>query len=314
MNFAEEIRKTAVIGAGQMGHGIAQSFAQAGYPVMLHDITPERVEAAMDRIRQNLNMFVANDLTTASKAERAMARITGTTDLHAAVADADFIEEAVFENLAIKRELYGRLEGICQPETIIASNTSGMMPTDLAANMQRPERFVVAHFWKPPYLVRLVEVVAGKRTAPGLAAHVSSFLESVNKKPVIVRKEAPGYIGNRIQYAIIREAAHMVDEGIASAEDVDMAIVEGFGIRFSFAGIFKITDLTSQELVASICSYLLKDLGNETGVPKAVADKVEARELGAPTGKGFYDWSPESIAEIRKIWDEALIHQMKQRG
>jgi len=293
-----------------MGHGIAQSFAQAGYPVMLHDVAKEQVEGGFDRIRQNLDTFVSHGLITRQDASKTLRRITTTTSVHEASADADLIEEAVFEDMGVKRALYRALELACRPDTIIASNTSGMMPTQLAAEMIHPERFLVAHFWKPPYLVRLVEVVAGQRTAASVLDQVCQFLESVDKKPIVVQKEVPGYIGNRIQYAIIREAAHIVAQGIARTQDVDTAIVEGFGIRFGFAGIFQIADLAGLDLVSNICSYLLADLGTETGVPEVIAQKVAEGHIGARAGRGFYEWTPEERAAIQGRWDAALIQQL----
>ena len=188
------IRHTAVIGAGQMGHGIAQSFALAGFPVNLHDLNEERVRSGFEQIGENLNTFVAHGLATKEDADSALERITTTSDLERAVAGADLILEAIFEDLMVKRELYAEVESVCRPHAIIASNTSGMMPTDLAAKMAHPERFLVAHFWKPPHLVRLVEVIAGEKTADGLVEQVCRFLEEVDKRPIVVRKEAPGYI------------------------------------------------------------------------------------------------------------------------
>ena len=314
MSYVRDIKRVAVIGAGQMGHGIAQVFAQAGLPVMLHDVSEEKVQVGLEMVRANLDMFIANDLIAPEEADKAYRRIEGTTDLSRAVQDADFIEEAVYEDLSLKREVYYKIEKACRPDTIIASNTSGLMPTDLAAQMEHPERFLVAHFWKPPYLVRLVEVVAGQKTALGLAEHVSEFLQSAKKKPVILRKEVPGFIGNRIQYAIVREATHMIDQGMATPEDVDMAIVEGFGIRFSFAGICRINDAQGLDLIKSISSYIMRELGSSTEVPKVVADKVAAGDLGVKTGKGYYEWTPESVVEFRGVWDRALIEQMKKRG
>jgi 3-hydroxybutyryl-CoA dehydrogenase len=257
MPFLKEIKNITVIGAGQMGHGIAQAFAEAGYHVRLYDTSLERLESGLSRIRENLDILISNKLTIPEEAIAILGRIQGFTELKAAVKGSDFIEEAIFENLELKQKLYERLESIVSLDTIIASNTSGMMPTDLSAKMTHPDRFLVAHFWKPPHLVNLVELVAGEKTDPHILDNVYQLLELINKKPIIVKREIPGFIGNRIQYAIAREAMHMVDQGIASPEDIDLAIVEGFGIRFSFAGIFKIIDLMGLDLAASIWKWVL---------------------------------------------------------
>ena len=227
----KDIRNIAVIGAGLMGHSIAQEFAVSGYRVSLNDVSEERLDHARERIRQNLEMLGRSD-----EWDGVASRITFTGDLRTAVEGADLVIEAITENLDIKRELFAELESICGSDTILASNTSTYMPSQLAEATQNPERVIVMHYFNPPHVVPLVEVVGGRDTSPDTVETVRDLLVSQGKKPVVLEKEALGFIGNRLQAALLRECFALVENGVVRPEDIDTVVTTSFGRRLGVAG------------------------------------------------------------------------------
>ena len=235
----ERINRIAVVGAGTMGHAIGQTFAQAGYAVVLHDLVADRLQRARDRIERNLSEMVALRVIPSEQIGLTLGRIELNTSLSDAVGDADLVLESVFEDRALKRDVFGKLDRLCRAPTILASNTSEIVPSTFAAATGRPDRVVTAHYFYPAHLVPLVEVVPCPETSADTIATVSAVLKASGKTPVVMRKEAPGFIANRLQVALLREAVHMVERGIATPEEINQVITLSFGRRMGTLGLFK---------------------------------------------------------------------------
>lgn len=306
------IRTVAVIGAGFMGHGIGQEFTTAGYDVVLHDLTDAHLEQARRNITRNLDELVRWGVLPAESAPAALARIRCTTDLPAAAAPADLVIEAVFESLELKQQLFARLDALCPPHAILASNTSTLMPSMLAEATDRPERVLVAHFFYPPALLPLVEVVPHPRTAPEVVEEVCALLRQMGKSPIVVRKEALGFIANRLQFALQREALYLVEQGIATAQEVDTAVRDGFGRRLAVAGPLEIAEPIGWDLELRIQGYLFPDLCASLAPSPLVRDKVRQGRLGVKSGQGFYTWTPETAEDWRRRMVAALVERARR--
>jgi len=303
----QPIRQIAVIGAGLMGHGIALDFALAGFEVNLQDVDDQKLAQATATIQATLQMLAAAGVVPRENAGAVSARIRAVRELQAAASPADLVIESVFEDLALKRKIFAELDQCCPPHTILASNTSSFPPTQLAAGIGRADKVIVAHYFNPPYLLPLVEVVKGAATSEETAAAICALLTSVGKKPVLLKKEAPGFVGNRLQAALIREAMAIVSRGIADPKDVDAVLRYGFGRRLASAGVFELLDVAGLDLARAVASALLPDLDASNDVPAWFREKVARGELGAKTGQGFYSWTPESAAARGRELGLALL-------
>lgn len=303
--------KIAIIGAGTMGHGIAQVFALAGFQVTLTDRDPQVRQNALPRIQRNLQTCLAYEFISQAEAAAVPERITVVADLSSAVAGADFVVEAVFEDLATKHDLLGQVEAHCSAQTIIASNSSSFRVGDMASVLRRPERFLGTHFWNPPYLIPLVEVIRGAQTAPKVVEATVTLLKEAGKYPALVQKDVAGFVGNRLQHALRREAIAIVAEGIASPEDVDLIARLSFGLRLPVSGPLETVDLGGLDLTLAIQAYLLPELDRSTEPKPLLRDKVARGELGAKAGRGFYDWPPGRQAQVIQRRDEALLSLLK---
>lgn len=297
------IQHISVVGAGLMGHGIAQEFAVAGFDVRLHDRSDELLHSAVANVRANLERLGFD----ASRIDAALQRIAPSPRLDEVVAEADLVIEAVFENLALKHELLRSLERLCPPVAILASNTSSFMPSRLAEVLARPERLLITHYFNPPYLIPLVEVVPSPRTDPAHVAVVSQLLESIGKKPVLVRKEATGFVANRLQLALYREALSIVDQGIADPETVDQAVRYGFGRRLAAAGPIEVFDLAGLDTILAVAGQIVPDLSSSAAVPESLKSHVQDGHLGVKSGRGFHEWTPERAEELRRRLAGALV-------
>lgn len=309
------IRSVAVVGAGLMGHGIAQVFAQAGYPVALYDKDPAALERALAGIRANLRLLEEHGLSTPTAAEQTLARLTLAHDLAPAVAGVDLVVEAVYEDLAVKQEVFHTLDRLCPPTTILASNTSGLSATALAQATSRPDRVLVTHFWNPPHLIPLVEVVRAPTTSEATVQTVVALLRAVGKVPVVVQKDIPGFVGNRLQYALFREAVALVQAGVVSPEDVDTVVRLSLGRRYGVIGPLETADLNGVDLFARIAHYLYPTLDCAQDTQPYHQRLVAEGRLGVRVGRGFYDWTPERAqARIRERDAELLRWLRRDRG
>ena len=312
MSSPFSITHVAVIGTGQMGPGIAQTSALAGYPTVVIGRSEEGLERARNRIKANLDAMLPYGLVKTEDIEQMYSRLTFKVGFEAA-SDADLVIEGITEDLALKQQIFAELETICKPNAILISTTSGMRATDIAKNMQRPERMLVGHYWNPPHLLPLVEVAPGEKTSPDATQALIAFLRTTGHSPVLCRKEALCFVANRMQHALWREALAIVEQGIATPEEVDEAMKTSFGARTPVLGIFEHLDLVGVETCYSIHSYLLADLDNQKGPNRLLQEKMDKGELGAKVGNGFYDWSKKSAADVLKARDTLLLELAQKR-
>jgi len=303
----DDIRTVAVIGAGLMGHGIALEFALAGLHVRVHDVSSEKLDDGRRSIQRSLSILTTAGLVTTEQADAAVRSLQLTTDIREIVPDVDLVVEAVLEDLDLKRSIFAQLDTLCPDRTILSSNTSTLMPSSIASATRRPDRVLVTHYFNPPYLLPLVEVVGGENTSDETVSTICQFLTNLGKRPVIVRKEVPGFIGNRLQMALVREALSLVEHGVATAEDVDAVIRFSFGRRLSAAGIFEIFDIAGWDLVRAIALNLLPSIESSSQVSPLLDRMVENGEVGVKAGKGFYSWTEESADGLRQRIASALI-------
>lgn len=293
------IRRIAVVGAGLMGHGIALELAAHGYAVTLHDQSAEQLERARANIGEGLGRLVEAGRISAETAAEAPARITASGDLREAVAGADLVIEAVSENLEVKRAIFREIDAWAPPHAILASNSSTFMPSQLAAATNRPDKVIVAHYFNPPHLLPLVELVRGAETSDETVETLRTLYTGIGKSPAVVQKEAPGFVGNRMQMALLREALAIVEAGIATPEDVDTIIKTGFGRRLSVAGVFEIFDAAGLDVTLAVADQLFPEIDNSTAAHPYLRERAARGDFGLKTGKGFYDWTPEDAAALR---------------
>ncbi len=308
----DDIQQIAVIGAGLMGHGIAQEFAFAGYQVHLHDVSQAQVDAGIERIRDNLQLFVENDLARSEQIDETLNRIHGSDQLETVGREADFVIEAVIENLPLKQEVFRQLDQICPTHTILASNTTAQMPSQIGAFTQRQDQILNTHYFNPPYLIPLVELIRSPKTSDETLHVTYDLMVKIGKTPAVIQKEVPGFVGPRLQAAVIREAFSIVERGIATAEDVDLVVRNSFGRRLSVAGPFQVFELAGWDLVLAAFEELYKDLNNSSEINPLLREMVEDDKLGVKSGEGFYEWTPERIDEIRGKMNRVLIGRMQE--
>ena len=282
-----EIRRVAVIGAGTMGHGIAQVAAMAGFPVTLVDTSAEILHGAVDRIRQNLDEGVRRGKVTEAVREAALASIATETSLPAAVRDADLVVEAVPERLELKRQVFRELDAHAPATALLATNTSSLSITEIQDGLARASRVLGLHFFNPVHINALVEVVRGERTDPGVVEAGVAFARRIGKEPIVV-KDSPGFASSRLGVLLGLEAMRMLEEGVASAEDIDKAMEIGYRHPM---GPLRLTDLVGLDVRLDIARYLHSKLGGERFRPPAILERLVAEgHLGRKTGRGFYTW------------------------
>lgn len=307
---ASQIKTVTNIGAGTMGHAIALQFAIYGYPVRLYDRSQSGLDHGMELIKDDLAKFITAGIVTDS-AQEILDRIQTTTDFKVALDNTDFVIESIVEDETIKKQVWTEIEQHVSPETILATNTSGLSPSALQSVLEHPERFVVAHFFNPAQLMPLVEVVPGKETSQETVDTTLELIKGIGKHAVPLKKEALGFVGNRIQLAVLREAFKIVNDGIASPEAVDDIVKYSLGRRWNLVGPIASADLGGLDVFDHISEYLYPDLANDTGEDPSLAKKVAANELGLKTGKGFFDWNGDAGQQIIAERDQKLLQQIK---
>lgn len=293
-----DVSVVGVVGAGLMGHALALEFARSGYEVRLHDELESQLESVPERVRNIISILAEFGLAEANDAEQVMERIVCTPDLKAMAEASDFVVEAVAENLSIKRKVFTELDAICRPGVILASNTSAISPTALGNATRRPEQVLVTHYFNPPYLLPAVEVVPGKETSTESVEAAVAICRSIGKEPAVLNAEIGGFVVNRLQFALYREASFLVDEGIISSEDLDRLVVTSIGNRLGVYGPFKIADLAGLDVYESICRSVFPVLDNSDGPSNSLRKLVESGHLGAKSGRGVYDWSRGVLTEV----------------
>ncbi|MFO7783136.1 MAG: 3-hydroxyacyl-CoA dehydrogenase family protein [Thermodesulfobacteriota bacterium] len=284
-----DIKKIGVVGAGAMGNGIAQVAAQIGCDVVLRDIKDEFVERGMKAIDKFLSKSVEKGKLEASEKDAIIGRIKGTTDM-GDLKDVDFVVEAVIEDLELKKGVFKELDDLCRPEVILASNTSSMSLTEIAAATNRQDKVCGMHFFNPVPIMKLVEVIRGFSTSDETVAATTSLAQKMGKVTVEVKKDSPGFIVNRIMIPHMIEAIKIVEEGIASIEDVDIAVKNGLNYPM---GPFELMDLTGIDIAYFVNEYFYKELNKESKwvSPNLLKTMIRANKLGRKTGGGWYDYS-----------------------
>jgi 3-hydroxybutyryl-CoA dehydrogenase len=279
-------KKLAVIGAGLMGSGIAQVSAQAGWDVVLRDVTDEALARGRGGIEASYAKFVGKGKLAEADAEQALARITTTTDLEA-VADADIVVEAVFEKVEVKREIFQALDKIAKDDAVLASNTSAIPITKIAAATSRPERVVGTHFFSPVPMMQLCELVRGYKTSDETLATAREFAESVGKTCIVVNRDVAGFVTTRLISALVVEAAKLHESGVATAEDIDIACKLGFGHAM---GPLATADLTGVDILMHATENIYTESQDEKfAPPESMRRMVDAGDIGRKSGQGFYE-------------------------
>jgi 3-hydroxybutyryl-CoA dehydrogenase len=295
--------RISVVGAGLMGHGIAQVFALAGHDVTIYDSFEKTLTTAKDRILANLK-DLGDD-------QSAVNRVTQQGDLALAVRDADYVVEAVLEDLALKQKLFAEIEKHVRTDTILASNTSVIPITSIMQGLEKRDRALGTHWWNPPFLVPLVEVIETQWTSPATVDFTMKLHADAGKKPAHVKKDVPGFIGNRLQHALWREAVSLVERGICDAETVDTVIKAAFGRRIAVLGPLENADMVGTDLTLAIHQNVLGDIESRPGPSPYLEKLVKDGKLGFKTGEGFRKWSSEEQTALRA---KVLQHLKKARA
>lgn len=307
----EELSSVAVLGAGIMGSGIAQIFAQAGFEVWLYSRTEETLQNAIKKIEHNQETLVANNALSPENAREALRRISTTTDLVEAVDGVDLVNENLPEQLELKQEVFENLGEISLPETLLTTDTSGLSITEIAERTSHPGRVAGMHWWNPPHIVPLVEIVRGESTTDQTVKTLYTLLEKLGKKPVVVKKDVPGFIGNRLQSAIFREILYLLENEVAEPKDIDVVMKYGPGFRYSAIGPVQTMDLAGLDTVVSVSDYLFKELDRSTKPNRLLKKLVKEGKLGAKTGSGLYEYTEEALARIIRERDEKFIQVLR---
>jgi 3-hydroxybutyryl-CoA dehydrogenase len=310
----DEIKNISVLGAGIMGHGIAQSFIMGGYNVRLYDVKDSILDTAINHIKKGLDLFCREGLLSDKEVVAAFARLKIFTDLKDVVADASFIVEAAPEDLALKQKLLSDVEERCPTEAIIASNTSSLTLKDMGVNVKNKKRLIITHWFNPPAIIPVVELVKGAETSDETLQTAYALHEKIKKVPVKINMEMPGHLVNRIQAAMAREVFDLYEKGVASGEDIDKAVKGSIGFRLASIGPLLTADLGGLDLWLK-GTKLLSQLQNSTEPSPVLQKLVAAGHLGIKTGKGFYEYEADfyqkEIDEVIQRRDHELICRLK---
>jgi 3-hydroxybutyryl-CoA dehydrogenase len=297
--------KIGVVGGGLMGHGIAYLFAAAGHHVNVFEPFAE-IRSALPRRLQAIVDLLGDDPLP-------LQRIAAHDSLAAAMGGADWVFEAAPEKLPIKQEIFAAIERLVTPTTILASNSSAIPSTEIGRHLAHRERMIGTHFWNPPHLVPLVEVIQNEKTSAEVVQRTMRLLRQAGKVPVHVRRDIPGFVGNRLQHAMKREAIALVAAGVCDAETIDTVVREGFGARTAVLGPMEQADLVGLDLQLDVAEVLYGDLDRMAGPHPFLREKVKAGKLGMKAGEGFRKWTPEQADAVRNRLSRFLAEQAKAR-
>ena len=306
----QAIKNVTIVGAGTMGHSLALLFAKGGFEVNLVDKDPAALEKASNLIDSARKTLVKADFISPKEEERIHTLINATSDIRAAANESDFAIEAVDEDPTVKKDVFTILDSYCPKHTILASNTSGLNIFNILST-SRPQKVIITHFFAPPHIIPLVEVVPGHYTGKDTVHTVVQLLQSLGKEPLLLKQYITGFIVNRIQRAISREAFSLVDRNYASIEEVDRAIKRSLGIRLPSVGILQTYDFTGLDVYHRICQENPIELTRSSGPPNIVKEKVKRKQFGIKTGKGLYDYSGKKREEILQRRDLNYIEILK---
>lgn len=301
-----DITEVGVAGAGTMGAGMAQVFAQAGYTVRWYNRSAAGLQRGLARIRDNQDLLIRHGALAAGEAAAALVRLHPTEAL-ADLAGVQMVSESIVEDLTAKQALFRALDRLCGVATVFTTNTSGLSISRIAAAVSQPERFAGLHCANPPHIIPVTEIIKGEETSDATCELLAALARRLGKRPVLVQREAPGFISNRLQFALLREALHLIETGVASAADVDAAIKHGIGLRWALFGPLEIADLGGLDVFDAIAGYLFQDLSNAAEVPPVLRSRVAAGQVGVKSGNGFYAYTPEQGRALTAWRDEALL-------
>ncbi|MGC8603209.1 MAG: 3-hydroxyacyl-CoA dehydrogenase family protein [Desulfomonilaceae bacterium] len=302
-----EQSKIGVVGAGLMGHAVALLFALKDYPVFLFDKNQDVLEIAPAKIRTDFGPFLDLGLVTPDDVERSLSNIRLCSSLEDVTSNAGLVIEAVSENLSLKQRLFSEMEKYAGNDAVFCSNTSAISITLIAESLERKERLVGTHFWNPPHIVPLVEVIKSKYTSEQVFESTYQLMKRIGKRPVKVLRDVPGFLGNRMQHALWREAISLVQKGIATPEGIDEVVKFGFGLRTPFLGPLETADLAGLDLTQEVHKDLLPHLENTAKPLSILVEMVEKGDLGAKTGRGFHEWSKMKLEQVIEERDSFLL-------
>ncbi len=309
-----DVKTVTVAGTGTMGPGIAQVLAQHGVGVRIYDIEKEQLQKARETIKRNVTLMRDAGFISGNDVNRVLSQVQETHDLKTAVDGVDLVIEAIPEVLDLKTVILSELDAMCAEETILASNTSGLSITTLAKATRRPGKVVGMHWWNPPIIIPVIEIIRGESTDDATVQTVTHLVKRIHKVPVLVKKDVPGFLGNRLQYALMREAIALLNEGVASAEDIDTMIKAGIGFKFPVMGPLETIDMAGLDLYHRVSQYLYKNLDSASSPPPMIEEKVKNSELGLKTGKGFYDYSGVDVNDLMGQRISKLLVLLKDLG
>lgn len=304
------IKKVLVVGAGTMGYSLALTFAKGGFDVFLVDRESRVLLNAGKLIDSALETLRQAGLITEGETSQVISRIKTSTNLEAAAREADLVIESVTENAAIKKDVFRLLDMHCPKHTILTSNTSYLNIFDITET-SRPDKVLIAHWFTPPHIIPLVEIVTGDKASPETVKTVKEVLEKIGKKPIVMKRYIPGFLVNRIQRAIQREAFYLLENNYASIEDIDTAVKASLGIRLPIVGVLQTMDFSGLDLIVTSRKNTHIELAPYYGVPKIVEQRVKKGELGVKTSKGLYDYSGKSTEEILRERDLKYLKILK---
>ncbi|WP_313894048.1 3-hydroxyacyl-CoA dehydrogenase NAD-binding domain-containing protein [Psychrobacillus sp.] len=305
------MENVSIIGCGTMGHSIALSAAWAGMQVKVYGVNEKDIENAHKGLQNKLKVMTDNDVFDQEEANRIRQNIELSISLEDVIAQSTFIIEVIPEVLEMKKEMYKKIETLVDKDVVIASNTSGFKPSLLAEEMEHPNRFVVTHFWNPGHLIPLVEVVKGENTDSQTVERAMQAMKDMNKQPILLNKEIPGFIGNRLQYALFREAQSILDAGVATKEDIDAAVTYSIGRRLPVTGPLMSADMGGLDVFSAISNYLFEDLSTYQKSGTVLTKLVEENKFGDKNGEGFYSWGTDFSEQKNAEREQTLIHFLK---
>ncbi len=303
----EDIETIAVIGAGMIGQGTAAEFALGGYAVRLHSRSGDSLDRGLRGISAILGKMVELGVTSPEAAATALTHVTPDPDLGSAVKSAQVVFEAVYENLELKQGIFRQAERRCRDGVLLVSGTSTLKLSALTAGLSRPENVVLANSSNPTYLVPLIEILRNEQTADSAVDTVCALYTAIGKKPAVIRKEVPGFVANRLQVALLREALHLIQSGVVTAQDIDLIMRSSIGRRWAVAGIFEVFELAGQDLTLSASTYLMPDLDTAREPAPVLCELVARGNLGVKSGRGFYTWTPEAARALEQRIARALV-------
>lgn len=296
-----DIENISVIGAGTMGHGIGLSYALNGYRVILHDRDEDILCRAISQVQSDLETFAECGLVSQDRIQGALANITTTTRIEEASQQADFVIEAVSENVGLKRAIFTDLDRYCPEHSILASNTSSLTLGDFTSQCRRQDRILICHWVNPPHIMPAVEIAPGQLTSDATMDTICALIKKIGKWPVRLKKEIPGLLHNRVQMGLIRELWSIWQEGIASPEDLDLVIKGGFGLRLAIMGPLQMCDMGGIDIWYATAKQLFKEISSASEPPEGLQRLVEAGDLGVKTGRGFYNYRRDTSGNVMTV-------------